>query len=87
MTVLLPIEFVKVDSSMPIADFNAVGVDLAALIVDSNLATTKTEARRHIRSGAIKLNDQVVNDPFARLALRENQVIVIEHEIPSEFIR
>jgi len=87
MTVLLPIEFVKVDSSMPIADFNAVGVDLAELIVNSNLATTKTEARRHIRSGAIKLNDQVVNDPFARLALRENQVIVIEHEIPSEFIR
>lgn len=87
MAKLLPIEFVHVDDSTPTSEFNQVGVDLAELLVNSNLATTKTDARRKIKEGAIRLNDIVVKDPFARLALRENQVIVVERTNPSQFTR
>ena len=85
MTKLLPIEFVKIGA--PTDKFSSVGVDLATLLVSSNLATTKTDARRQIKAGAVRLNDQVVKDPFARLTLKDNQVLVLERENPSSFTR
>jgi tyrosyl-tRNA synthetase len=73
----LPVEFVFVDKSAPTGEM---GVDLAQVIVDSNLAKTKTEARRQITEGAIRLNDQQVFDPFARLMIKDGTFIVVQKE-------
>jgi len=46
-----------------------VGVDLADIVVNAGFAKTKSEARRHIDQGGIRLNDTViVTNKFARLA-------------------
>lgn len=78
----LPIEFVAVDDETPT---DQIGVDLAEVLVKSGLATTKTNARHQIKQGAVRLNDQVVRDPFARLALKDNQMLVLERKNPSNF--
>lgn len=73
------VDFVFVEAS---ANTQAMGIDLADVIVKSNLAGTKSEARRHIASGAIRLNDRKIEDPFARLMLdAEGHFVVIQKPI------
>jgi tyrosyl-tRNA synthetase len=38
------------------------GVGILALFVTAGLATSNSEARRHVQGGAVRLNDQAVND-------------------------
>ena len=38
------------------------GIGLLALLVKAGLATTNSEARRHIQGGAVRVNDIAVND-------------------------
>jgi tyrosyl-tRNA synthetase len=57
-----------------------IGVDIAELLVTVGFAKTKSEARRHIKGGAIRIQNNKVHDPFARLALSGNVVIVIEEK-------
>jgi tyrosyl-tRNA synthetase len=72
------LEFVFVEES---ANTLAMGVDLAEAIVTSGLAETKSEARRHITSGAIRLNDKQIFDPFARLMLGDDKFIVVQKQL------
>ena len=72
---LLDVEFVKVPKN-----FQQVGKELAAIMIDVGFAKSKTEARNHIKGGAIKINDQKVVDPFARLCREDNRYFLIEYE-------
>lgn len=83
----LPIEFISISESVSVEESNKMGVDLAEVMVRSNLANTKSEARRHIKQGAVRLNDQVVKDPFARLAMKDNQIVVFERVQPTDFFQ
>ena len=78
----MAVEFMFVGSE---ANTQAIGVDLAGILVRSNLAGTKSEARRRIVSGAVRINDQQVFDPFARLVMNEEgQFVVVQREKPSK---
>ena len=55
-----------------------IGMDVAELFVRSNLVKSKTEARKHIKNGGIRVQDIKINDPFARIAVHENKFYIIE---------
>lgn len=46
------------------------GVDIAELVVQAGLAKTKSEARRAIEQGAVRIEDQKIEHPFARLCMK-----------------
>lgn len=75
------IEFVFIDKETSVEEVRKMGMDLADVLVTSNLAGTKSEARRHITSGAVRLDDRVVEDPFARLMIRDNHFIIVQKPI------
>lgn len=60
-------------------DISQIGKDLADILVESKLCESKSEARRKIKEGAIKLGDIKVSDIFARVAF-DNEWILIEKE-------
>ena len=55
-------------------------MDVAELFVQSGLVNSKTEARRQIKNGGIRAQDIKINDPFARVAVFENKLIIVESE-------
>ncbi len=55
-----------------------IGMDVAALFVRSGLVNSKSEARRQIKNGGIKVQDIKINDPHARVALYENKLFIVE---------
>ena len=64
---------------IPEFDISHIGVDLSEQCVRVGFAKTKSEARRLIKQGGIRIDDRVVKDPFARLAADDNDWILIEH--------
>jgi tyrosyl-tRNA synthetase len=56
------------------------GIELAELCVRAKLCASKTEARRMIKQGSVRLDNEAVKDPYARIALTEDgtQYIIIE---------
>lgn len=69
---LLNVEFVELD------EVPNEGKELAQILVDVKFAKSKTEARRFISEGAVKINDQKLKDPFARLVEHENQYFLMQ---------
>lgn len=61
-------------------DFSKIGKDLAETIVEAGMSSSKTAARKEIKNGAVKLNDVKILDPFARLAMIDEEFIVIQKE-------
>ena len=57
---------------------NHIGMDVAELFVRSGLVKSKTEARRQIKNGGIRVQDIKINDPYARVAVHENILIIVE---------
>ena len=57
---------------------NHIGMDVAELFVRSGLVKSKTEARRQIKNGGIRVQDIRINDPYARVAVHENKLIFVE---------
>ena len=55
-----------------------IGMDVAELFVRSGLVKSKTEARRQIKNGGIRVQDIRINDPYARVAVHENKLIIVE---------
>lgn len=53
-------------------------VDVAELLVKVGFCKTKSEARRHIEGGAIKLHNTKVTDPFAQLGIVDNKWVLVE---------
>lgn len=60
-------------------DIKTIGKDLAEIIVQAKFAKSKTEARKFIKQGAIRINDDVVKDPFARLAEVEGKILLLQN--------
>ena len=60
-------------------DISNIGIDLAEQFVNIGFVKTKSEARRFITQGAIKVSDRVVKDQFARLAHDGTEWVLIEH--------
>lgn len=56
------------------------GVEIAELCVTSGLSKSKSEARRMILQGAVRINDKQIKDQNARLIKGpgENEFIVID---------
>ena len=61
-----------IDLSLPTAELSkselASGVGLQAALVTAGLAASNGEARRHIQSGAVRVNDEIVADERATLS-------------------
>lgn len=69
---LLNVEFVELD------EVPNEGKELAQILVDVNFAKSKTEARRSINEGAVRINDTKVKDPFARLVMLEDRYFLMQ---------
>lgn len=55
-----------------------IGMDVAELFVRSGLVNSKTEARRQIKNGGLRVQDIKINDPYARIAVHENKLFITE---------
>ena len=53
-------------------------IDVAELFVRSGLVKSKTEARKQIKNGGLKVQDIKINDPFARISIHENKIYIVE---------
>ena len=53
-------------------------MDVAELFVQANLVKSKTEARKQIKNGGIRIADIKINDPYARIAFHENKFYIVE---------
>lgn len=56
------------------------GLEIAELLVRSNMVKSKTDGRRFIEQKVIKINNSIVVDPFARLVEFENQHFVMQRK-------
>lgn len=57
------------------------GMDIADVLVASGFVKTKSEARRAVAQGSIKLNDIKIIDPFARVAVVGNEMFILENKV------
>ena len=57
------------------------GMDIADMLVAAGFAKSKTEARRLVKDGAIKIQDIKVTDPFARVAVVGDEVFILETKV------
>ena len=53
-------------------------MDVAELFVRSNLVKSKSEARKQIKNGGIRVQDVKINDPYARIAVHKNKIFIVE---------
>ena len=53
-------------------------MDVAELFVRAGLVKSKTEARKQIKNGGIRVADIKINDPYARIAFHENKFYIVE---------
>jgi len=69
----------KTETTLLLAgEVRMIGMDVAELFVRSGLVRSKTEARKHIKNGGLRVQDIKIKDPFARIAAHENQIFIIE---------
>ncbi|HLP15176.1 MAG TPA: tyrosine--tRNA ligase [Bacteroidota bacterium] len=61
------------ERSMPNSD----GTNIVQLIVDAELAQTKSEARRLVEQGGVSINGDKVSDPKATVSLREPVILKV----------
>ena len=66
--------------------FNEIGIDIADIFTKAGLTKSKSEARRHIISGSIKINNIKVRDQFARLVLNDNDEFVLVENINDKIL-
>ena len=57
-----------------------IGMDVAELFVRSNLVKTKSEARRQIKNGGIRVQDIKINDAYARIAVYDSEIFIVENK-------
>lgn len=57
-----------------------IGMDIADLCLRARLCKSKSEARKQIKNGGIKVQDIRITDPFARVVLdrEKNQIFIVE---------
>lgn len=57
---------------------NQIGMDVAELFMRSGLVNSKSEARRQIKNGGIRVQDIKINDPYARVAMHDGKIFIVE---------
>ena len=57
------------------------GTDIAEMLVAADMAQSRTAARRLVTDGAIRLNGIIIKDPFARVAVLNGEMFVLENTI------
>jgi predicted rRNA methylase YqxC with S4 and FtsJ domains len=57
-------------------DNKNIGLDIAEIVVKSFGTKSKNEARKLIESGAIRWNGHKIIDPFARISLHNDDVLI-----------
>lgn len=57
------------------------GMDIAEMLVAAGFTKTKSEARRAVEQGGVRLNDIKITDPFARVAVVGNEVFILESKV------
>ena len=57
---------------------NKIGMDVAELFVRSGLVKSKSEARRQINNGGIRVQDIKINDPYARITVHDSKLFIVE---------
>lgn len=67
----------KLVVDLPREQFETIGASLIDALIEANWADSKSQARRLIESGAIKINDEKVTDVTARLAKLEGEDVII----------
>lgn len=55
-------------------------MDVAELFVRANLVKSKSEARRAIKQGGLRVQDIKIQDPYADITLHGNKVCILEKE-------
>ena len=55
-------------------------MDVAELFVRAGLVKSKTEARKQIKNGGIRVADIKINDPYAQIAFHENKFYIVEKD-------
>lgn len=67
----------KLVVDLPREEFEKIGASLVDALIQMNWANSKSQARRLIESGAIRINDEKVTDTSARLARLEGKDVII----------
>lgn len=62
---------------IPKEQFVQIGRALDEVLVEMNWAPSKTQARKMIESGGIRINDEKITDTTARLALLDGEQVLI----------
>lgn len=57
------------------------GTDIAEMLVAAGFAKTKSEARRAVEQGGVRLNHIKVTDPFARVAVVGDEFFILETKV------
>ena len=65
----------KIPSKMPEIKLSATSYQLSDLLVKTKLASSKAEAKRLVKQGAVKINNQIIKD-FQKKIKAENNLIV-----------
>jgi tyrosyl-tRNA synthetase len=74
---LTQISFMKFSEDFDLKDC---GMDLAQLFVESGLCKSKTEFRNGVKNGGIRVQDMKITDPFARITIFEEFLVVLERK-------
>lgn len=56
------------------------GVDVAELFVRAGLVKSKSEARKQILNGGLRVNDIKITDPHARVIADKKQVFILQKD-------
>jgi hypothetical protein len=71
--------FIKVRSDF---DISGIGLELAQVYTTYiNFCKSKSEFRRFVKQGAVRVDNVPVTDEYARIANDDNGWMLIEHEI------
>ncbi|MFH1392150.1 MAG: tyrosine--tRNA ligase [bacterium] len=65
----------KAPSKMPEIKLSVVSYQLSGLLVKTKLASSKSEAKRLIKQGAVKIDNQVLKDPNQKIKIKNNLII------------
>ena len=58
-------------------------MDIAHILLKTNLVKTKSEARRAVQGNAIKIDGILIQDPFAQVWIDDNNVLMIAERKPE----
>ena len=66
---------------IPDFDLAGIGVELSHYYTKVGLCKSKSEYRRMVAQGGIRVDNRVVKDPLARLAFEDDEWVLVQHEI------